>query len=135
MKAILLSLALIGTVQAAQLPLSISQSQAFAELKYDCGGINLYETATGFDSAGQPQATVYLKTTCSGGGRGSHPVIHSMYLTATWDLSGTLLSLTNESAATNVFVFGSYTESTVTGTFAAVPSDPYVYSTAYLTTP
>lgn len=112
MKTILLCALLVGSAEAATVPLGLTQAQAFPALGHLCGNIYVYPTATGFDASGNPQAAVYLKTSCSGGGRGSHATIYATWVQATWDLGGNLISLEPAEAvtpSTTVFTFGPYT--------------------------
>ncbi len=73
---------------ATTTPLLLSQSAAFAVLGYSCGGIQEHVYATGFAPDGYPVGDAYLKTTCSSGGRGSHPTTHTGWASATWTWDG-----------------------------------------------
>jgi IPT/TIG domain-containing protein/fibronectin type III domain protein len=90
--ALLVSLGALGLAPAAgaatTTPLVLSQSAAFAVLGYSCGGIQEHVYATGFALNGYPAGDAYLKTTCSGGGRGSHPTTHTAWASATWTWYG-----------------------------------------------
>lgn len=80
------SLALAGEAGAATTrQLLLGQPEAFALLKYSCGGVGEQVYATGFAPSGYPTGDVYLSTTCSSGGRGSHPSTHTAWATATWN--------------------------------------------------
>ena len=73
--------------------LTLPESNAFAILHYDCGGITRQYVATGFDAtSGFPTADAFLKTTCSAGGKGGHSVTYTAYATAEWDFTGALVS-------------------------------------------
>ena len=73
--------------------LLLSQSTAFAILGYDCGGISEQVYATGFDPTnGYPTGNVFLRTSCSTGGRGSPPAVHTASVAVTWDFAGNVIS-------------------------------------------
>jgi hypothetical protein len=73
--------------------LLLPQSMAFAILGHSCGGIKEQAYVSGFDAAsGYPTGNVYLSTTCSTGGRGSHPATFTAWAAATWDLAGNVVS-------------------------------------------
>jgi hypothetical protein len=91
MKALFLLLAFISSAVMASTPLGITQDEAFATLGYNCGGIKIFPHVSGFDTSGNPQATTFMYTSCSGGGRGSNNY-HTVWIRATWDLTGKLLS-------------------------------------------
>lgn len=131
MKALIALLLLTGSASAATIPLVVSDYQAFQELGRSCGGIKKYGSATGFEN-GSPTGMIRLETTCSSGGRGSHPTTYMTYVSVTWDLSGNVISISKTlPIVTNpVFTFDGYTESTNLGYY---PSLNYGYSA--LTTP
>lgn len=82
------------------LQLTLPAATAFSILGYDCGGITEQSVATGFDtSTGFPTADVYLWTRCSAGGKGGHSVTITAFASATWDLTGALVSDTVLSSA------------------------------------
>ncbi|HEV3213892.1 MAG TPA: IPT/TIG domain-containing protein [Acidimicrobiales bacterium] len=86
-----------GTSSGANPPtilkLTLPEAQAFAILGHDCGGIVRQSIATGFDvTSGFPTADVFMKTTCSAGGKGGHSVTYTAYATAEWDFTGALVS-------------------------------------------
>ena len=80
----------VGTASAAASPvrLFLSGGGAFAVLGHWCGGINQKVYATGFASNGYPTGAAYLSTTCSSGGRGSHPVTYTAWASSVWDWYG-----------------------------------------------
>jgi hypothetical protein len=83
--------------------LLLPQSRAFAILGRWCGGIREKAYVTGFDPAnGYPTGDVYLSTTCSTGGRGSHPATFTAWAAATWDFAGNVISSTKLSNAPTV---------------------------------
>lgn len=83
--------------------LLLPQSMAFAILGYSCGGIKEQAYVTGFDpTSGYPTGEVYLSTTCSGSGRGSHPTTHTAWAAATWDFAGNVVSATTLLTAATV---------------------------------
>lgn len=131
MKALIASILLAGSAQAATIPLVISDYQAFQELGRSCGGIKKYGSATGFEN-GSPTGLIRLETTCSGGGRGSHQTTFMTYVSVTWDLSGNVMSIskTLPVITSPVFTADGYTESTNLGYH---PNLNYGYSV--LTTP
>lgn len=140
--ALLAFLALSPAAFAADVPLSITQGQAFHALGRWCGGIKIQEFASGFDEAYLPTADVYLSTRCGGSGRGGgyHTTTYSLWVRVIWDLGGTFIVAVPEvepasTDLTAVFASGAYLERTQAGTFQLVPGDPYVYSTAILVTP
>ncbi len=84
-----------GVASAAPTPsmLVLNGSQAFAILGASCGGIQQKSFATGFDpSTGYPQGVVTLTTTCSTGGRGSHPHTYTAAADVTWDFTATMVT-------------------------------------------
>ena len=85
-------LCLISGFAVAATPLGLTQQQGFADLGYSCGGIRFYPYATGFDVNGNSQADVFMYTACSSGGRGGRTTYHTIWVHATWDLTGKLLS-------------------------------------------
>ena len=73
---------------------------AFAILGHSCGGIKEQAYVTGFDpTSGYPTGDVYLSTTCSTGGRGSHPATFTAWAAVTWDFAGNVVSATTLSNA------------------------------------
>lgn len=128
---------------ATDVPLAITQAQAFQELGRSCGGIKINEYAAGFNTAGLPTADAYLWTRCGGSGRGGgyHSTTYAVWVKLTWDLGGVLVSAEHEDEPANggdvlaTFSFGGYSERTQTGTFSPAPGTQYVYSTAILGTP
>jgi hypothetical protein len=83
--------------------LAVPQATAFAVLGHSCGGIQQQGYATGFDAtSGYPIGDAHLKTTCSAGGRGGHTVTYNAWLSASWDLTGALVSYTALGAAPTV---------------------------------
>jgi hypothetical protein len=99
------SLATIPNARASASPVSlvVSQSTGFAVLGHSCGGIQQYNFGSGFDPAsGYPDGDVYMWTTCSSGGRGSHPTTYSAWLSSTWDFTGALVSYSTLASAPTV---------------------------------
>ena len=83
--------------------LLLPQSMAFAILGHSCGGIKEQAYVTGFDpTSGYPTGDVYLSTTCSTGGRGSHPATFTAWAAVTWDFAGNAVSATTLSNAASV---------------------------------
>jgi hypothetical protein len=73
--------------------LLLPQSMAVAILGHSCGGIEEQAYVTGFDPTnGYPTGEVYLSTTCSSGGRGSHPATFTAWAAVTWDFAGNAVS-------------------------------------------
>ncbi|PWU08281.1 MAG: hypothetical protein C5B50_29825 [Verrucomicrobia bacterium] len=73
--------------------LVLPQGDAFTILGHDCGGIKEQSHVTGFDStSGNPTGVVYLSTTCSTGGIGSHPATYTAWASVTWDFTGNVVS-------------------------------------------
>ena len=73
--------------------LLLSQGTAFAVLGHSCGGIQEKAYANGFDAtSGFPTGDVYLSTTCSSGGRGSHPSTFTAWSGVTWDFTAAVVS-------------------------------------------
>jgi hypothetical protein len=61
---------------------------------YQCGYVPVVYSPIGFSADGNYVVSqVYATTSCSGGGRGTHPTTHSGCAAATWDLSGYLVSV------------------------------------------
>ena len=90
-------------IQPTPLRLLVPQSNAFAILGHSCGGIREQAYATGFDpTSGYPTGNVFLSTTCSTGGRGSHPVTYSAWVAVIWDFAGNLISSTTLSTGPTV---------------------------------
>jgi hypothetical protein len=83
--------------------LLLPQSAAFAILGHSCGGIQEHPYATGFDpTSGYPTGAVYLSTTCSSGGIGSHPTTYTAWAGVTWDFSANVLSAVELASAPTV---------------------------------
>jgi len=83
--------------------LLLPQSMAFAMLGHSCGGIKEQAYVTGFDpTSGYPTGDVCLSTTCSTGGRGSHPATFTAWTAVTWDFVGNVVSATTLSNAAAV---------------------------------
>jgi len=80
----------VGTASAAASPvrLLLGGNAAFAVLGHWCGGITQKVYATGFASNGFPTGAEFLSTTCSSGGRGSHPVTYTAWASSVWDWYG-----------------------------------------------
>jgi hypothetical protein len=80
----------VGAASAAASPvrLRLSESGAFHVLGHWCGGITQKVYATGFASNGYPTGAEFLSTTCSSGGRGSHPVTYTAWASSVWDWYG-----------------------------------------------
>jgi hypothetical protein len=82
----------IGAAQSASggpTLLVLPQGAAFSILGASCGGIQEQSIVSGFDPAtGYPMGDVYLTTTCSTGGRGSHPHTYRAWAAVTWDYTG-----------------------------------------------
>jgi len=73
--------------------LNLPQAIAFSILGYSCGGIGEQSYVTGFDPTNDfPMGAVYMSTTCSSGGRGSHPSTHTAWASVTWDFTGAVVS-------------------------------------------
>ena len=82
-------------IQPRPARLLLPQSNAFAILGHSCGGIQEQVHATGFDPTnGYPTGEVYLSTTCSTGGRGSHPATFTAWTAVIWDFAGNVISST-----------------------------------------
>lgn len=132
--------ATISTVSAAPLSLLLPQSTAFGILGHSCGGIQEQSIATGFDPvSGYPTGDVYLRTTCSTGGRGSRPAAYSAWVGVTWDFAGNALSTTKlasvpavNPAFTATDANGDKVYTTVNGV-NVVPASCSVVNTAYCT--
>ena len=96
-----MTLSLVGlggaaSATSAPLLLSLGQSQAFAILGASCGGIQEHSYVTGFDpTTAYPVGAVLLSTTCSTGGRGSHPHTYSGSADVSWDFTGATVSATS----------------------------------------
>src|SRR5271165_3868095 len=73
---------------ATTIPLTLSQSAAFAILGHSCGGIQEQVYATGFGTNGYPAGEAFLSTTCSSGGRGSRPTTYTGAASMVWDWFG-----------------------------------------------
>lgn len=93
--AVLLGAAGTGSAVAGAttpIPLLLPQGAAFSVLGHSCGGIQEQAFATGFDAtSGYPVGDVYLKTTCSTGGRGSRPATFTAWTGVTWDFTGAVV--------------------------------------------
>jgi hypothetical protein len=108
--------------------LLVPQSNAFAFLGHDCGGIQEHAYVTGFDpSSGYPTGAVHMSTTCSGSGHAGGGTTYAAWAVVTWDFSGQMVSATISSAPT------------VDPTFTATDADgDVIYNTgtaAYLLVP
>jgi len=107
---VLIGMAWVGSAAAASpspIQLLLPQATAFSVLHYDCGGIKEHAYATGFDAtidpaAGYPTGDVFLTTTCSAGGRGGNSFTVTAWTSATWDLTGAVLSYAVLSGAPSV---------------------------------
>lgn len=85
----------VGASRASASPtqLVLSQNEAFSVLGYWCGGITEHVFATQFDPvSGYPDGAAYLSTTCNGSGRGGISITHTAWATASWDLTGAVIS-------------------------------------------
>jgi IPT/TIG domain len=89
---LLISLGAVGFAPAAdaatRTSLVLSQSAAFAVIKYDCGGIKERVYATGFASNGYPAGVEHLETTCSSGGRGGGHFTVAGWASSVWTWYG-----------------------------------------------
>lgn len=85
MKAFILLALLAGTATAGNLPLPAGYP---ALLGYSCGGVHTTWAIAGFDASGNVKGEVLATTSCSSGGRGARPTLHTAYHTLTWDLYG-----------------------------------------------
>lgn len=95
-----LFLAQASAAQAsAPINLVLPQSSAFAILGHSCGGIQEQSVPTGFDASGYPTGVVSLKTTCSSGGRGSHPIVYTGSASVIWNFGGNVNSYTSPAGA------------------------------------
>ena len=92
------------------IPLTLQSGPAFGILGYSCGGIAEQVYGTGFDANGFPTGDVYLSTSCSSGGRGSHPSLHTAWGSVTWDLTGALVTDAVLSSAPPVNATGTFTD-------------------------
>jgi len=91
--ALIWAAAAISSVSAAPLQLLVPQGTAFGYLGHSCGGIQEQVIATGFDFvSGYPTGDVYLRTSCSSGGRGSRPAVFTAWVGVTWDFAGKVIS-------------------------------------------
>jgi hypothetical protein len=85
------------------LKLVLPQSAAFSILGHSCGGIGEEGYVTGFDTtSGYPTGAVYLSTTCSSGGIGSHPVTYTAWAGVTWNFAGGVVSATALASAPTI---------------------------------
>ena len=92
----LVGLGSVASAAPAPLLLTLSQGQAFAILGASCGGIQEQGYVTGFDpTTGYPVGAVTLSTTCSTGGRGSHPHTYTGSADVDWDFTGATVSATS----------------------------------------
>lgn len=92
-----------SAAMAGPISLLFPQSTAFAILGHSCGGIQEQAYATGFDPASRyPTGDVYLRTSCSSGGRGSRPTTYSAWVGVTWDFAGNVLSWSQLATAPSV---------------------------------
>jgi IPT/TIG domain-containing protein len=99
----LLLVAVGSLASAAPVPLRLPQGIAFQVLGHSCGGIQEQAFVTGFDPAsGYPVGDVYLRTTCSTGGRGSPTHTYTAWAAVTWDYTGAVVSDQALSAAPTV---------------------------------
>ena len=90
-------------IQPKPVSLLLPQTNAFGILGHSCGGIREQTYVTGFDpTSGYATGVVYLSTTCSSGGRGSHPVTYSASATVVWDFAGNVISSTTPSTGPTV---------------------------------
>ena len=102
--------AIFGVIVALALPASatpislvLPQGTAFSYLGHSCGGIQEKAYATGFDAVSSyPTGDVYLSTTCSSGGRGSHPSTFTQWASVTWDFTGAAVTSAALSSAPSV---------------------------------
>jgi IPT/TIG domain-containing protein len=89
---LLITLGALGLAPAAdaatKTSLVLSQSAAFAVLKYDCGNIQERVYATGFAANGYPAGAEHLQTTCSSGGRGGHSFTVTGWASSVWTWYG-----------------------------------------------
>jgi IPT/TIG domain len=88
---------LAGSAAAAPTPvhLNLDQGTAFSILGASCGGIQEQSFATGFDpTTGYPVGVVDMSTSCSSGGRGSHPHLYTATADVTWDFTASVVSAT-----------------------------------------
>lgn len=98
--AVALAVAMLGVAGAASaagspvvLALTLPGGDAFTVLGHSCGGIQEESVASGFDPvSGYPEGYVFLSTTCSSGGRGSHPTTFTAWAQATWDFTSAVVS-------------------------------------------
>ena len=121
-------------IQPRPLGLLLPQLEAFAILGHSCGGIQEQVHVTGFDpSSGYPIGEVYLKTTCSTGGRGTHPATFTAWASVMWDLGGKVVfsgALSNGMpvdpafAATDAFGDIVYNSGTTAYLIAPLPAAP-----------
>ncbi len=97
----------ISSAVAAPSPIAlvIPQGTAFGFLGHSCGGIQEQTFATGFDVAtGFPDGVSFLSTRCGGSGRGGGytSTTYSAWVSASWDFTGALLSVSQLSASPTV---------------------------------
>jgi hypothetical protein len=92
-----------GAASATTISLLLPQGTAFSILGRSCGGIQEQAFATGFDAtSGYPTGDVYLKTTCSAGGRGGHSTTYTAWAGVMWDFTGAVISAVGLSMAPTV---------------------------------
>ena len=96
------SVAVPAAGAATPTSLLVPQSTAFSVLGHSCGGIREQAFATGFDpTSGYPIGDVYLQTRCGGSGRGGGytTTTYSVWVSATWDFTGAVISVVTLSSA------------------------------------
>ncbi len=109
--------------------LLLPESFAFAILGHWCGGIREQAYVTGFDPTNAyPTGDVHLSTTCSTGGRGSHPATFTAWAAVTWDFAGNVISsttLSNGAAVNTTFsaidAYGDTVYNAGAGAYLVVP--------------
>jgi large repetitive protein len=83
----------VATATTGPTQLILPANLQFAYLGHWCGGIGMQTFATGFDpTTGYPTGDVFLTTTCSSGGRGSHPDTFTAWVSASWYYTGSIVS-------------------------------------------
>jgi hypothetical protein len=146
LKPLLVSLALVGSASAGSVRLGLTSVEALAALDPPsvCGATDVYPIPTGFSVKGMPQADVWIEMSCNGG-RGSH-TYYVVWVQATWDLSGNLLSAVPTASPcptawyctlppSGPFTSNGYTLARGTSATFSQSSFPYNYYPAALTTP
>jgi len=137
-------LALLGAPSVASaanptvIALNLPGATAFSILGASCGGIRQQDVATGFDSAtGFPMIDVYLRTSCSSGGRGAPPHVYTAWALGTFDFTGALVTAVKLSGAASPDPTATPTDvhgnqlSTSVGAINVLPANCTIFNTVY----